>query len=71
MTLSVLGINFVPPSQSYEATSGDVFEVVEIGCEKEDCDDEYQDAISPNTLVRVLESLGVGNDDGIRHTSSK
>lgn len=45
MTLSIFGVNFVPPSESYEATSGDVFEVVEIGCEEEDCDDEYQDEV--------------------------
>ena len=33
-------LDFAPPSQSDEAAAGNVFEVVEVGREEEDCDDE-------------------------------
>jgi hypothetical protein len=39
-----LRVDLVPPSQAYEATTGNVFEVVEIGSEEEDGDDEDEDA---------------------------
>jgi len=35
-------IYFVPPSQTYEAPTGYVLEVVEVDCEEEDCYDEYE-----------------------------
>lgn len=43
-TVAGRAVDFVPPPQSDEAASGDVFEVVEIGCEEEDCDYEDEDA---------------------------
>jgi len=33
-------VDFVPPAQAHEAPAGDIFEVVEIGCEEEHCYDE-------------------------------
>lgn len=38
-------VHFVPPSESHESSAGDVFEVVEVGCEEEDGDDEDQDEV--------------------------
>ena len=38
-----LSVDFVPPAEPHKATSGDVFEVVEVGGEKEDCYYEYED----------------------------
>ena len=35
------GVDFVPPAEPDEAPAGDVFEVVEVGGEEEDCYDEY------------------------------
>jgi len=43
MRIPSLRIYFVPPSKPYETTSGDVFEVIEIGCEEEHGDDEDED----------------------------
>ena len=40
-----MGVDFVPPAQAYEAAAGDVFEVVEVGREQEDGDDEDEDEI--------------------------
>jgi len=33
-------VDFVPPSPAHEPSSSDVFEVVEVGCEQEDRDNE-------------------------------
>jgi len=38
-------IDFVPPSQSDEATPSDVFEVVEVGSQEEDGEDEDEDEV--------------------------
>lgn len=43
MRIPRLGINLVPPSESNQSTSGDVLKVIEVDCEEEDCDDEYED----------------------------
>ena len=37
-------IDFVPPAETNETPAGDVFEVVEVGGEEEDGDDEDEDA---------------------------
>ena len=34
------GVDFVPPAETDEAPAGDVFEIVEIGGEEEDREDE-------------------------------
>lgn len=39
--VGIPAVYFIPPSESYETSSGDVFEVVEVGGEQEDCEDEY------------------------------
>ena len=39
------GVDFVPPAQAYEAAAGDVFEVVEVGGQEQDGDDEDEDEI--------------------------
>lgn len=38
-------VNLVPPSQSYKSSASDVFEVVEVGCEQQDGDDEDEDEV--------------------------
>jgi len=38
-------VDFVPPAQPDEATSGDVFEVVEVGGQEEDGEDEDEDEV--------------------------
>jgi len=38
-------VDFVPPSESYEASARDVLEVVEVCCEEQDCDDEDEDVV--------------------------
>lgn len=43
MRVARLWVHFIPPSQAHEAASGDVFEVVEVGCKEEDGDDEDED----------------------------
>ena len=43
-----LRIDFVPPSESDEPAAGDVLEVVEVGCQKEDRDDEDENAVAPS-----------------------
>lgn len=45
MRVAALGVDLVPPAQADEAAPGDVFEVVEIGGEEEDGDDEDHDHI--------------------------
>ena len=39
------GIGFIPPSQTHESASSNVFEVVEVRGEKEDCGDEDEDEV--------------------------
>lgn len=38
------GVDFVPPAKADETATGDVFEVVEVGGEEKEGDDEDQDA---------------------------
>lgn len=38
-----LGVDFVPPSEAYQASARDVLQVVEVGGEEEHGDDEVQD----------------------------
>jgi hypothetical protein len=44
MRVARRGIDLVPPAQADETAAGDVFQVVEIGGQKEDRDDEDEDA---------------------------
>lgn len=44
MRVSCLRVYFVPPSQTYEPTTSNILEVIEIGREEEDGDDEDEDA---------------------------
>lgn len=43
LRVACLRVDFVPPAQSDEAAAGDVLEVVEVGGEEEDGDDEDHD----------------------------
>lgn len=45
MTISCRRVDFVPPAQSDESPTGDVFEVVEVAGEEEDGDDEDEDEV--------------------------
>ena len=45
MRISGLGVDLVPPSQAYEAAASDVLEVVEVGGEQQDGDDEDEDEV--------------------------
>lgn len=47
-----LWVGLVPPAQAHQTAPGDVFDVVEVGGEKEDDDDEDQDAVG--VLTRGL-----------------
>lgn len=40
-----LSVDFVPPAESYETAAGDVLEIVEVGGEEEDGDDEAEDEV--------------------------
>lgn len=44
MRIPTRRVYFVPPSESYEAPSSNVFEIVKIRGEKEDGEDEDEDA---------------------------
>lgn len=44
MRIPTRRVYFVPPSESYESPPSNVFEIVKIGGEKEDGEDEYEDA---------------------------
>lgn len=37
-------VDFIPPPQSHQTPAGDIFEVVEVDREEEDCEDEDKDA---------------------------
>lgn len=41
-----LGVDFVPPAQADEASSGDVFQVVKVYCQQDDGDDEDEDIVA-------------------------
>jgi hypothetical protein len=43
-------VDFVPPAQANEASTGDVFEVVEVNGEQEDRDDEDEDEVAREEL---------------------
>lgn len=43
MGVTALSINFVPPPQPNESSAGNVFQVVEVDGEEDDCDDEDHD----------------------------
>lgn len=45
MAVASLRVYFIPPSQPNQATTGDVFEVVEVCGEEEDRDDEDEDEV--------------------------
>ena len=45
MAVAGLGVDLVPPAQAYEAAAGDVLEVVEVGGEQQDGDDEDEDEV--------------------------
>lgn len=45
VAVACLGVDLVPPAQADEAPAGDVFEVVEVGGEEEDCYDEDHDHV--------------------------
>ena len=39
------GVDLVPPAQTNEASAGNVLQVVEVGCEQQDGDDEDEDEV--------------------------
>ena len=45
MRIPSLWIDLVPPSEPHEATAGNIFQVVEVDCKQEDCDDENEDTL--------------------------
>ena len=45
MACASVGVDFIPPSQTDEATSSDVLEVVEIDSEQDEGEDEHEDAV--------------------------
>ena len=45
MAFAGVGVDFVPPSQANEPTSSDVFEVVEVDGEEDECEYEDEDAV--------------------------
>lgn len=53
-----LHVHLVPPPQSHESTAGNVLEIVEVGREKENGDDEDHDPISHKTLASISDGSG-------------
>ncbi len=45
MRIAGSGVDFVPPAETHKTSAGDVFQVVEIGGEEEDGDDEDEDTV--------------------------
>ena len=45
MAIPGLRVDFVPPAEPHETTAGDILEVVEVGGEEEDGDDEDEDEV--------------------------
>lgn len=45
MRVTTRNVHFVPPTETNQATSRDVFEVIEVRCEEKQRDDEDQDTI--------------------------
>lgn len=60
MRVARLGVDFVPPAEAYESSAGDVFEVVEVGCQEKDGDDEDEDegAVEDEAAEEVDEEGG-------------
>lgn len=58
------GVDLVPPPQAHEAAAGDVLEVVEVGGQQEDRDDEdeYQ-VFEPEEAEKVHEEGGGAKDE--------
>lgn len=46
-------VDLVPPAEAYETASSDVLEVVEVGGEEKDCDDEDHDPAARKTRVSL------------------
>ena len=45
MRIAGSGVDFVPPAETHKTSAGDVLQVVEIGGEEEDGDDEDEDTV--------------------------
>ena len=45
MACASVGVDFIPPSQTDEAASSDVLEVVEVDGEEDEGEDENEDAV--------------------------
>lgn len=65
MRVSRLSIDFIPPSQADEPSSGDIFQIVEIHCEQDDGDDEDHDEVGcEEHAEEVDEETGCGGMEG-------
>lgn len=59
MAISSLRVDLIPPSQPNQPPSSNVFEVVEVASEKQDCDDEDEHEIgSEQKAEKVDEKIG-------------
>jgi hypothetical protein len=58
MRVSGLSVDFVPPAEAYEAPTGDILEVVEVGCEEEDGDDEDKDEVASEEEAEEVDEEG-------------
>ena len=56
-------VDFVPPAQADEAPAGDVFEVVEVGGQEQDGDDEDEDEVGGEEKTEEVDEEG-GDAEG-------
>ena len=45
VAIARLGVDFIPPAQTNQSSASNVFEVIEIHGQEDDCDDEDQDVV--------------------------
>lgn len=59
-------VHLVPPAQAHEAPAGDVLEVIEVGGEEEDRDDEDEDSGGRDVLAWILPGANDAREGGER-----
>lgn len=65
MAVAGRGVDFVPPAQPDEAAAGDVFEVVEVGREQQDGDDEDEDEVAEEEHAEEVHEEGCCGGEGV------
>ena len=61
MGVAIRRVDLIPPAQPYQSSARDVFQVVEVGREKQEGDDKNEDAVvadTPRSVNQVLSGEG-------------